>query len=203
MDDLLSQVMNQFEEDIKNEEPKKEELKDEKIVEERFKISEKYIEQRREMIELSKIQQEDDSGFFKSKKKDKPKREERERSSSSSTSSSDSKYGYGRSGYGYGYSSSSSDKKDSSKNQQKATEYADDIFDNLRDKMEEEFNKPIPEDWDIFDIHEKANFKHKIAKETKQNGKLPFKVKLKLMALKGCIYAGHSTLETLYVLKNQ
>lgn len=202
MDDLLNQVMNQFEEDIKHEEPKKEELKNEKIVEERFKISEKYIEQRREMIELSKIQQEDDSSFFKSRKKDKPKREEKERSSSSS-SSSDNRYGYSRSGYGYGYSSSSSEKKDTSKTQQKATEYADDIFDNLRDKMEDEFSKPIPEDWDIFDIHEKANFKHKIANETKQNGKLPFKVKLKLMALKGCVYAGHSTLETLYMLKNE
>lgn len=203
MDDLLNQVMNQFEEEIKNEEPKKEELKNEKIVEERFKVSEKYIEQRREMIELSKIQQEDESSFFKSKKKEKPKKEEKEKSTSSSSSSSG--YGYSRGGYGYGSygSSSSSEKRDINKNQEKATEYADNIFDNLRDKMEDEFNRPIPEDWDIFDIHEKANLKHKIAEETKQNGKIPFKVKLKLIALKGCIYAGHSTLETLYMLKNE
>lgn len=201
MDDLLSQVMSQFEEDIKNEEPKKEEIKNEKIIEERFKVSEKYIEQRREMIELSKIQQEEETSLFKSRKKDKPKREEKEKSTSSS--SSNSGYGYGRTGYGYGYGSSSSEKKDTDKNQQKATEYADNVFDVLREKMEEEFSGAIPEDWDIFDIHETANLKHKIAKETKKGGKLPFGVKVKLAALKGCIYLGHSTLETLYVLKNQ
>lgn len=200
MDDLLSQVSNQFEEDIKTEEPKKEEIKNEEIIKERFKVSEKYIEQRREMIELSKVESENGGEeFFKSKRKEKPK--EREEKKEETRSSSSRGYGYG--GYGYGSSSSTTTKKESVKNQERATEYADNVFDSLREKMENEFNADIPEDWDIFDIHNTANKRHKVAKETKVNGKLPMSIRFKLAALKTCVYVGHSTLETLYVLKNE
>lgn len=202
MDDLLSQVSQQFEEDIKNEEPKKEEIKNEEIIKERFKVSERYIKQRREMVELSKIESENSDTILKSKTK--PKSNDRKEEQTQKREEKKS-YGYGSSGYGYGsYGSSSQSKKDeSTKNQEKATEYADNVFDSLRDKIEDEFNAAIPEDWDIFDIHNKANENHKIAKEVKSKGKLPLSVKMKLATLKACIYAGHSTLETLYVLKNE
>lgn len=205
MDDLLSQVSQQFEEDIKNEEPKKEEIKNEEIIKERFKVSERYIKQRREMVELSKIESENSDTILKSKTKSKSK-ERKEEPTQRKEEKRSSGYGYGSSGYGYGGygSSSSQSKKDESlKNQEKATEYADNVFDSLRGKIEDEFNADIPEDWDIFDIHNKANENHKIAKEVKSKGKLPLSVKIKLAALKACIYTGHSTLETLYVLKNE
>lgn len=202
MDDLLSQVSQQFEEDIKHEEPKKEEIKNEEIIKERFKVSERYIEQRREMVELSKIESDNnDDAILKSKTRPK----EREKKEEKSTKKEEKRgYGYGSGGYGYGYGSTSSQKKDdSTKNQEKATEYADNVFDSLREKIEDEFNADIPEDWDIFDIHSKASENHKIAKEAKIKGKLPMSVRFKLAALKTCIYVGHSTLETLYVLKNE
>lgn len=204
MDDLLSQLESQFQEDIKNDEPIKEELHNEDVAKERFKVSDEYIEKRREMVELSKIEEEDNSSFFKTSKKSKKESKEEDKDIKKSSSGSTSYYGRTH-GYGYGYGSTSTktEKKESTINQEKATEYADNIFDNLRDKLDDEFDGSIPDDWDIFDIHETANIKHKIAKETKKNGKLPLKVKMKLAALKGCVYLGHSTLETLYILKNE
>lgn len=206
MDDLLSQIAEQFEEDIKTEEPKKEELKNEEIVKERFEMSKRHLEQRREMVELSKIEQEDNSNLFKSKSRKK----ETDRKDKEKEEKKTSSYGYGSSSgyrssgsYGYGYGSSSTQKKDEHKSQERATEYADNVFDSLREKIEDEVNADIPEGWDIFDIHSKANERHRIAKETKEKGKLPLSVKLKLAALKTCVYIGHSTLETIYVLKNE
>lgn len=206
MDELLNEMGEQFDEDIKDETPVIKEINKDDLLKAN-KITDEWLEVEKAFVTGGETAKKEADEFISktdsSKKSSEAKFENKYKSSYSSSSSSEKKEEKKSSGYTSYYSSTSSSSSSSSKTKdeiidEKAREYTEKMMKTLIARVikEDEEEKTFGNQWDIFELQKKQDEKRKAtkAKRTPENLK---KVKSKISRLNLLIQTGQIIVENL------